>query len=142
MLGLDLVDDLHGPDLRGAGDRAGGQPGAEGVEGRLLGAEPAGDVRGDVHHVRVALDLHDVGELDGAVVGDPADVVAAQVHEHDVLGALLGIGQQLLGQGTVLGLVRPRGRVPASGRIVTMPVLDPHQDLRRAADQAKSPNGR
>ena len=36
---LDLVDDLHGPDLGSAGDRAGGQAGAQGVEGRLARAE-------------------------------------------------------------------------------------------------------
>ena len=115
-----------------------GQPGAEGVEGRLAGPQPAGHVRGDVHDVRIPLDLHHVGELHRLVVGDAADVVASQVDQHDVLGALLGVGQQLLGQRAVLGLVAPRGAAcPASGRIVTMPVLDPHQDLGRAADQGE-----
>ena len=91
-----------------------------------------------MHDVRVPLDLHHVGELDGVVVGDPADVVAAQVHEHDVLGPLLGIGQQLGGQGTVLGLVAappPRAR---QGSDRDRSLLDPDQDLRRAADQVRN----
>ena len=57
-----------------------------------------------MHDVRVPLDLHDVRELDRAVIGDPADIVATQVHEHDVLGPLLGIGEQFLGQRAILGL--------------------------------------
>ena len=71
------------------------------------------------------------------VVGDPADVVAAQVHEHDVLGPFLGVGQQFLGQGPVLGLVL--APPPRAGERADRdrPVLDPDQDLRRAADQAE-----
>ena len=55
-----------------------------------------------MHDVAVALDDHHVGELDAAELGDAADVVAAQIDEHHVLGPLLGIGQQLLGQPAVL----------------------------------------
>ena len=82
-----------------------GRPARRASKAVLPAPQPAGHVRGDVHDVRVALDLHHVGQLHRAVVGDPADVVAAQVDEHDVLGPLLGVGQQLLGQRLVLGLV-------------------------------------
>ena len=34
--------------------------------------------------------------------GDAADVVAAEVDQHDVLGALLRIGQQFLGERAIL----------------------------------------
>ena len=66
-----------------------------------------------MHHVRIPLDLHHVGELHRAIIGHAADVVAPQVDQHDVLGTLLGIGQQLFGQRPVLGFVgtaAPRAR--------------------------------
>jgi hypothetical protein len=46
----------------------------------------------------------------------PAEVVAAEVDEHQVLGALLRVGQQLERQRVVLASLGPRGRVPAIGR--------------------------
>ncbi len=48
-----------------------------------------------MHHLAVALDEELVGDLDGADLGDAADIVAAEVEQHQVLGALLRIGQQL-----------------------------------------------
>ena len=48
------------------------------------------------------------------------EVVAAEVDEHDVLGALLLVGEQVGAQAAVLGGVAPRGRVPASGRVSTL----------------------
>ena len=59
----------------------------------------------------VALDPHEIDDVDGAGGADPADVVARQVDEHDVLGPLLGVGPQL---GRELG-VDLRGRAPGPG---------------------------
>src|SRR5262249_26011065 len=126
---LDLIDDLHGPDLGCPGDGTGREPGAEGVEGGHPGLQLAADVRGDVHDVRVPLDLHHVGNLDAVVLGDPADVVASQVHEHDVLGTLLGIGQQLRGQGLVFGVVNAPPPRAGEGTDGDNAVLDAHEDL-------------
>ena len=55
--------------------------------------------------------------FDRAVAGHAAHVVAAQVDQHDVLGPLLGIGQQFLGQPAVflLGLRRGGACRPAGG---------------------------
>ena len=50
---------------------------------------------------------------------DAADVVAAQVDEHDVLGDLLRIGAQLALQLASSRSSVPRGRVPAIGRTVS-----------------------
>ena len=95
----------------------------------------AGDVRGDVHHVAVTLDHHHVGQLDGAVLGDAADVVAAQIDQHHVLGPFLGIGQQFLGQPAVfllVGAARARAGQRADGHLA---VDHATHDLRRTADQ-------
>jgi hypothetical protein len=94
---------------------------AQGVERGHPGRKLARDVGGDVHHVAVALDGHHVAELDRARLGHPADVVAAQVHQHDVLGPLLGVGQQFGLQRLVLLLGRPAAACPASGRLVMTP---------------------
>ena len=71
-----------------------------------LGAHLAADLAHDVHHVRVALDLHAHRELHRAGLRDAADVVAREIDEHHVLGELFGIGEELLGEGDVFGGVR------------------------------------
>ena len=48
-----------------------------------------------MHHPAVAVHAQKVLDAAGAGAADSGDVVAGQVHEHDVLGDLLGIGAQL-----------------------------------------------
>ena len=83
----------------------------------------AADARDDVDHVRVGLDGHERLDLDGAVLADAPEVVAAEVDEHHVLGALLLVRQQVGGDrdvGVGVGPARPRagdraGRGAAAG---------------------------
>ena len=134
---LELVDDLHGPDLRGPRDGAGREASAKRVEGRLVGEELPGDVARDVHDMAVALDRHHVGELHRTDLGDAADVVATEVDEHDVLGPLLRVGEQTLGEGPVLfrgGAARTR---PGERAHRHRAVDEAHHDLRRAADERR-----
>ena len=57
----------------------------------------------------VALDRHELVHLLGAEADDTAHVVAGQVHQHDVLGQLLGVlGQLALEQAVVLLVLPPR----------------------------------
>ena len=72
-----------------------------------LVAQRADHARDDVHHVAVVLDRHEVLDLDAAVLAHAAEVVAAEVDEHHVLGALLRVGEQLLGDPPVVLGVRP-----------------------------------
>ena len=111
---------------------------------------------------RVALDVgdqvHDVAvALDEEAVGDPhvraprarlrrvaaalaqhrhaADVVAAEVEQHQVLGVLLRVGEQLLLERLVLlgrGAARPGAGDRADGDLA---VAQAHQDLRARAHQ-------
>ena len=83
----------------------------------------------DVHHVREALDLHALHELDRADLGDAPDVVAPEVDEHDVLGALLRVGEELLLEREVLLgrlAAAPRSRERAHRH---RPVLEAHHRL-------------
>ena len=85
-------------------------------------------------HVRVGLDDHQLVHGDRAVLAHPAEVVAAQVDQHHVLGALLLVGQQLLGRAP--GPPRPWRRAAAcrrSGAGLTRAALHLDQRLRRGA---------
>ena len=77
--GLQLFNDFHGSDFGRAGERAGGETGAQGVDGGELGLEAAFDGADNVHDVGVALDEHEAVDLDRAELADAADVVAAEV---------------------------------------------------------------
>ena len=81
----------------------------------ILGQLPFDD-RDQVHHVRVALERHEGRHAHAAVVADAAEIVAAEIDEHDVLGALLLVALQLVGRAADLPRPSvPRGRVPAIG---------------------------
>ena len=86
---LQLVDDLEGAHLRGAGDRAGreGRPDQVAVGG--AGAERAADRGDEVPDPRVRLGAEQAGHGDAAGDADPAEVVAYQVDDHHVLRAVL-----------------------------------------------------
>ena len=91
-----------------------------------------------MHDVGVALDEHLLGDLDGADLGDAADVVAAEIEQHQMLGALLRIGQQVGGERLVLGrrcAAPARAGDRADGDLA---VAQPHQDLRARADDREA----
>ena len=76
----------------------------------------------DVHHVAVPLDDEAVGHLHRADLGDAADVVAAEVEQHQMLGALLRVGEQFGAERRVLlGRLRRAGACPRSGGSTTLP---------------------
>ncbi len=135
---LQFVDDLHRAGLGGTGEGAGREARGEHVEGGAAGGHLAGDGGDDVHHVRVALDGHEVDHLDRAGLADPAEVVAAEVDQHQVLGALLGVGEEFLGERLVL--LRGGPAVPGAGDGVDhrAPVLDLDQRLRGGADDVEA----
>src|SRR5208282_1985634 len=82
---LQFVDDLHRPHFRRAGDGAGGKAGGERGYGVDALAQLALDVGDDVHDMAIALDEEAVGHPDRPDPGDPADVVAAEVEQHEML---------------------------------------------------------
>jgi hypothetical protein len=47
----------------------------------------------DVHDMTVALDDLALGQAHCAGLGDAADIIAAKIEQHQMLGALFGIGQ-------------------------------------------------
>src|SRR3546814_1673591 len=65
-----------------------------GVQTCALPIYAADDVRNDVHDMAVELDGIAVGDAHAAADRSAADVVAAEVEQHQMLGAFLGIGEQ------------------------------------------------
>ena len=57
-----------------------------------------------MHDVRIVLHLHEAGHLHGTDASDAADVVAPEVCQHQVFGALLLVRQQLA---LKVGIFRP-----------------------------------
>ena len=72
-------------------------------------------LRDDVHDVAVGLDRHERVDVHRPVLAHPPEVVASEVDEHDVLGALLLVGQQTLGDHRVLGGVGAARARPGDG---------------------------
>ena len=48
-----------------------------------------------MHYVGILLYRHEVGDLDRLVIADPADIIPAEVDEHDVFGALFRVVEEL-----------------------------------------------
>ena len=115
-----------------------GKPAASASIARQPVAQLALHLGADVHDVAVPLDRELLGDLDGAELGDPAHIVAAEIEQHQVLGPLLRIGQQLPLQRLVL-LGR---RAPAAGAGERADghhaVAQTHQDLRAGADDGEA----
>ena len=57
-----------------------------------------------MHDVAVALDLHELLDVYAACLRHPAHVVAAEVHQHDVLRTLLRVGEEVFLEVAVLRL--------------------------------------
>ena len=120
---LRLGDELHRPDLGRAREGPGREDAAESVEGVAAGLEPSLHVAHEMEDVAVLLDLHVLGHGHGSGPGHAAEVVAAQVHEHHVLGPLLGVVAELVGELVVLersGAARPRAGDRVSGHAVAL----------------------
>ena len=84
-----------------------------------------------MHDVGVALDEHQPVHFHAAEVADPAHIVAAQVHQHHVLGALLLIVEHLLGQRLVFFLRGPARAGSGDGPVLHLAAMHADQQLRR-----------
>jgi hypothetical protein len=84
-----------------------------------------------MHHLAVEFEDELVGDLDAADPSHAPDIVAPEIEQHEMLGSLLLVHQQLFGERFVLA----RRRTPsprASDRPDGDPAIaHPDQDLRR-----------
>ena len=87
-----------------------------------------GDGRGHLQQRRIGLDREQRRHLDAAGAGDAGEIVAQQIDDHQILGALLGIGGEGggIGVGRRGALHRPRGEAAR---------LEREEQFRREAEQ-------
>ena len=109
--------------------------------------ERAFHIAHDVHHVAIALHTECVRHLHRTDLRDAPDVVARQVDQHHMLGALLGVGHQLRFGRLVPAPAshradgcRPAGRMVTFVEVFssTTHLLLSHQDFRRGTDHMES----
>ena len=117
-----------------AGQRAGREDRAKRIERVELGSQAPFDVADQVEDVAVALDLHVLADGHRPGPGHPAQVVAAEVDQHDVLGPLLGVGLELLGEQGILAGVRAARPGPGDRVRGQAVALDLEEQLGRGAD--------
>ena len=113
---LQLLEQLHRPDLRRARDRAARERGREQVERVATRRQPAGHRRDEVLDGGRPLEPAEARHADGARRADPAEVVAEDVDDHHVLGAVLLAREQLAGERAVL-VAGPAARPGALDRV-------------------------
>ena len=99
--------------------------------------ELARDLAGEVHHVRVPLQHHELLDLLGAELDDAADVVAREVDEHHVLGALLRVLGELGRHPAVVGLGAAAAAGAGDRAADHAAVEELHHRLGRRADQRR-----
>ena len=91
-----------------------------------------------MHDVGVPLHHHEIRHANRSEPSDPPHIISTQIHQHPMLGQLLLIGSELLGQGLVLFRGNPPGPGAGDGPDGDRPILHSHQDLRRGPDQIQA----
>src|SRR5215471_8941741 len=97
-----FADDLHRPDFGCAGDSSRRKRRSNCIIDATTVVQTAYYVRHDMHDMAVALDLHELCYSNGAEFRDAADVIAGEIHKHNVFSPLLRIREELSAVGVVL----------------------------------------
>ncbi|CAB4727749.1 unannotated protein [freshwater metagenome] len=137
---LDRVDDLHGAQLGGSGHRAGREERAQRTDRVDVVAQPTPDGADQLVHGLVGLHLHQRRHGDRAGLADHGQVVAEQVDDHQVLGAVLRVDPEATAQ-LVVGPLVATARGGALDRLGLDAAVGAHQRVALRA-RAEQPPGR
>ena len=132
---FEFGNDLHGPDLGSAAECSGRKRGPEQIPGIQSGLQIAGDVGDQVHDMGIAFNHHQIRHLNRPGFRNPSQVVAAQIHQHEVLRPLFFISQKLIGQSPVFLLGFSSGPGSGNGSKGGDAVFKAHHGFRRRSDQ-------
>ena len=81
--------------------------------------------------MRIALHKHQFAHLNGAILAHAAQIVASQVNQHHVLGALFFVGQQFGFELLVFGFIGAARLRSRNGTVAQLALFHPHQHLGR-----------
>src|SRR5438477_8186504 len=127
---LQLFDDFHGADFRRAGNGAGRKTSHQRVETIHILAQAAAEAGNQMHDVRVALDGEQLFGFHGAVIAHAPEIVAAQIDEQDVLGALFFAGKHFPFKSLVYGFVLAATTRASDGAVENIAPLNFYEHLR------------
>jgi len=82
-----------------------------------------------MHHMGIPLNHHEVCHLYGSNLCDAAQIVPAQVHEHEVLRPLLGVLEKLVCKAAVFLFRLPPGARARNGTKRRYAVFQSHHRL-------------
>ena len=102
---FEAVDEAHGVMFRRAGDGAAGEGGAQDGGGAGAFAQAGVDAAGHLQDAAVPFDVEGVFDADAVGDGEAAQVVTQQVNDHQVFGAVFGVGSEGGGCRCVRGIV-------------------------------------
>src|SRR5271165_6023954 len=91
-----------------------------------------------MHDVAVAFDEEAVGHSDRADSGDAADIVAAEVEQHEMFSALLRVGQKLGGERVVFRRRLAARPSAGDGADDDLALTHADEDLRARNDDLKA----
>ena len=91
-----------------------------------------------MHDVAVTLHDHQIFHLHAAEIAHAADVVAREIHEHDVFGAFLRVGEQLLFERRIFVLIFAAPARAGNRTNFHFALLAADVQFRRRADQRKT----
>jgi hypothetical protein len=101
----------------------------EGVYGGKVLAESAFDGADDVHYVAVTFDEHQAIDFHASKFGHAAHVVAAEVDEHDVFGALLVIVHHFPFEALILFFGCAAGACAGDRAVLDLAVVDANEEF-------------
>ena len=114
-----------------------GKAGGESVDRVEIRPQFAFERRNQVHHVRVALHIHQVFYLYRPVLAHSSQIIAAQIDQHDVFGAFFFVGAHFLFQLAIGRVVLP-ARMRARDRpVFQLRPCHAHQHFRRRAQHVR-----
>ena len=137
-VGFEFLNDFHRTDFWRAGQGAGREAGDKSVERIKAFVQLALNVGHDVHDMAEAFDTEAFGDFHRAKRGNPANIVAAEIEQHQMLGTLFRVGEQFAFEGLVflMGFAAPsRAGKRADGDDI---IAQAHQDFRRTAHHRKA----
>ncbi len=96
--------------------------------------QPAVDGRDQVHDVRVAFERHVLRHAHGSELANASEIVASEIDEHHVFGALLLVAFQFFGEPQILVVVGAARSRAGDRDAFRRAAFDADQHLRRRAD--------
>ena len=84
-----------------------------------------------MHYVAVALDKHQLVDLHAAEAAHAAHIVAAQVDQHHVFGALFFIAHHFVGERVVFRFTCAAAACAGDGPVLDLALVHADQKLRR-----------